>query len=430
MSRVIDDRPCGEDVVGRPRLEPGHWGNIRYKALSRTKVRAFAQYATLSGRVRQVEATGRSRKAAQIRLEKHLEELRRTEGGVDLDANATVADLVEAWRAVAAADTTRRRVQSMDKHEYAIRHTITDPDVGIGTLRVSAATTPRLRAWLLSVSDPAPSRGRDARTVLNMAFDLAVASGQLSRNPVTPIRLPRRTAPVVEALTVEEARQVRTILHDYADAGHYRMRRALADIVDLMLATGMRVGEATGLRWCDVDLDSEIPTVTVAGTTVHIRHQPVKRQGRPKSDDSFRTIALVEPVAAMMARRRDERRPTPTDAVFPSSVGTWWDSHNLRRLLRAAFDQADADRIHPHLLRRTMATLIDSAAGVEDASKVLGHSGVGITEQYYIAHAALAPDMRSVAEALFTEPGEPSEQNGRDGHGPGAGTGNRDQKHG
>jgi integrase len=419
-----------EGVVGRPRTEPGHWGNIRYKVLSRTKVRAFAQYATGSGRVRQVEATGRSKKAAQIRLENHLEELRRTEGGVDLDASATVADLVEAWRVVAAADTTRRRVQSMDKHEYAIRHTITDPNVGIGTLRVSAATTARLRAWLFSVSDPAPSRGRDARTVLNMAFDLAVASGQLSRNPVAPVHLPRRSAPVVEALSVAEARQVRVILHDYADAGHYRMRRALADIVDLMLATGMRVGEATGLRWCDVDLDSEIPTVTAAGTTVHIRHQPVRRQDRLKSDDGFRTIALVKPVVAMMERRRAARRPTTTDAVFPSSVGTWWDSHNLRRLLRDAFDWADADRIHPHLLRRTMATLIDSEVGVENASKILGHSGVGITEQYYIAHAAVAPDMRSVTEALFAEPEEASGQNGRDGRGLGAGPERRDQKHG
>ena len=40
----------------------------------------------------------------------------------------------------------------------------------------------------------------------------------------------------------------------------------MADITDLMLATGCRIGEILGLRWSDLDLDGDLPILTVSGT--------------------------------------------------------------------------------------------------------------------------------------------------------------------
>ena len=40
----------------------------------------------------------------------------------------------------------------------------------------------------------------------------------------------------------------------------------MADIIDLMLATGCRIGEILALRWSDLDLDGDLPTLTVSGT--------------------------------------------------------------------------------------------------------------------------------------------------------------------
>ena len=40
----------------------------------------------------------------------------------------------------------------------------------------------------------------------------------------------------------------------------------MADIIDLMLATGCRIGEILALRWIDLDLDGDLPILTVSGT--------------------------------------------------------------------------------------------------------------------------------------------------------------------
>ena len=40
----------------------------------------------------------------------------------------------------------------------------------------------------------------------------------------------------------------------------------MADVVDLILATGARIGEVLALRWTDADLDSKPPTLTFSGT--------------------------------------------------------------------------------------------------------------------------------------------------------------------
>ncbi len=40
----------------------------------------------------------------------------------------------------------------------------------------------------------------------------------------------------------------------------------MADIIDLMLVTGCRIGEILALRWSDLDLDGDLPILTVSGT--------------------------------------------------------------------------------------------------------------------------------------------------------------------
>src|SRR3546814_14590337 len=66
----------------------------------------------------------------------------------------------------------------------------------------------------------------------------------------------------------------------------------MADTIDLMLATGARIGEILALRWIDVHLDGDRPKVTISGT---IKTEPGKgtyRKPSPKSDSSLRTVII------------------------------------------------------------------------------------------------------------------------------------------
>lgn len=62
-----------------------------------------------------------------------------------------------------------------------------------------------------------------------------------------------------------------------------------------MLGTGLRVGEATGLRWCDVDLEEG--TISVNHTLVNYDHR--ENNGGKKAATSTATRPKQRPVSAL-----------------------------------------------------------------------------------------------------------------------------------
>lgn len=57
----------------------------------------------------------------------------------------------------------------------------------------------------------------------------------------------------------------------------------LADIVDLMLATGTRIGEILALSGEDLDRAPSVPTLTICGTLVFVKSQGFFRQPGPRA---------------------------------------------------------------------------------------------------------------------------------------------------
>lgn len=78
----------------------------------------------------------------------------------------------------------------------------------------------------------------------------------------------------------------------------------LLDVVDVLLATGARIGEVLAIRWQDIDLSSERPRLTITGTVVHItdwvcgarstRNRANGYQGRGGAARSHSGIAVTE----------------------------------------------------------------------------------------------------------------------------------------
>ncbi|MGH8827630.1 MAG: site-specific integrase, partial [Jiangellaceae bacterium] len=105
----------------------------------------------------------------------------------------------------------------------------------------------------------------------------------------------------------------------------------IADIIDLMLATGARIGEILALRWTDVALDADRPNLTINGTikTAGQGHLPKAQPEVGLERDDCRP--LPDFAVSMLQRRRATASENPNDAVFPTRNGTWQQVNNVER---------------------------------------------------------------------------------------------------
>lgn len=291
---------------------------------------------------------------------------------------------------------------------------------GIPDLRLHECSRAVLQRWL-SEQDEVRST-TSARIILQQMFDLAVKDGALNRNPMDFVSPTKRTGKEVHALTLPEARMLRHVLDPEYRAVPGADRKPdpdLSEIVDFMLGTGVRAGEAFAVRWRDLSLDTDYPCAVICGTVLERRgdlipkptRQPFTKQG------SDRVVLLPDPLVAIL-RARYERiskrrgRPSPEETVFATRNRTLREAPNVRRALREALAEYPELRgTTPHTLRRTVATLLARTMGRDVAAAQLGHKGSldaapTITDRHYIVQPKVGPDTRAVLSAFF-EPWDP-----------------------
>ncbi len=151
----------------------------------------------------------------------------------------------------------------------------------------------------------------------------------------------------------------------------------------------LRRGEALGLRWTDVDLDTSTLKVRTSLQRVDGRLQLVE----PKTARSRRTIAL--PQSAIIALRHHRVRQLQerllagqrwhdTGMVFTTTIGTPLDPRNVYRHFQRALAEAGLPQKRFHDLRHTCATLL-LAQGVHPRGvmDILGHSQIALTMDTY-----------------------------------------------
>jgi integrase len=185
-------------------------------------------------------------------------------------------------------------------------------------------------------------------------------------------------------------------------------RRLLPAFVEVLAATGGRPSEVLALRWSDVDLLADPPTVTISGTLVdhqRVAGKPLHRQETRKGDAPAHTVVLprfgVEAFTALLGETG------PTGPVFVSRGGGWMSLANLRRALRAALPD-ELRWVTPHSFRRTVATVVRDDLGPALAQQQLSHSKLSTTEAHYLQRHTHGPDVRNTLDrfAAGTLPGE------------------------
>jgi integrase len=268
----------------------------------------------------------------------------------------------------------------------------------LGALRVTEMPTSHADARLQQMGPR--TQAMRLRMILSGMYGLAVRYDVLTVNPIREARTVKTERKPPRAATQAEFERVRAAVRIYTNrkAPGPRPGRLLAAFVELLAATGARPNEVLALRWSDVDLLADPPTVTITGTPIdhgRIPGKPLHRQDARKGDAPPHTVLLprfgVEALTALVAESGMD------GPVFANRTGGWMSLCNMRRSLRAALP-ADLSWVTPHSLRRTVATVVRDARGPAQAQQQLSHAKLATTEAHYLQRQTRGPDVRAVLD--------------------------------
>jgi integrase len=272
----------------------------------------------------------------------------------------------------------------------------------LGRLRLTRLAPADVQGLLTRKLD----EGLSPRTVLYLRAILRRALGQAERWGLVA----RNVAALVDPPKVPECQQVPYTLEEARRLLNAARGDRLEALYTVAVSIGLRKGEASALRWDDVDLDS----ATLRVTRTYQRGTGGARFVEPKTPRSRRTVELpsvcVDALRSHKVRQATERlaagpRWQDHGLVFASKIGTPIEPRNLTRHYDALTRHAGLGRRRFHDLRHTAATLL-LAQGTEMrvVMDTLGHSAIGTTANLY-AHVvpALKRDAASRMDALLRE---------------------------
>jgi integrase len=237
-------------------------------------------------------------------------------------------------------------------------------------------------------------------TILHRAFKDAVRWGRLARNPADAAD-PPRAGQKSDGVHAWDAATLRTLLTRSRESGD-----RLQALWVLLATTGMRRGEAIGLRWKDVDLDkgrlSVVQTITQTRSKVTI--------GEPKTARGRRSIALDDATVGVLRDHRktmlEERLLVGPDfsdegLVFHHPDGACLRPDAVSAQFVRRVGQYDLPRLPLHGLRHTWATLaLEQGIHPRVVQERLGHSSIAITLGIY---SHVSPTLHDEAAAAVAE---------------------------
>jgi integrase len=244
-----------------------------------------------------------------------------------------------------------------------------------------------------------PASIRRVHASLHRALKDAVRWGKLTRNPADAADPPRVRASAAKQMATWTAEELRSFLDSVEGDPLYALWLTLA-------STGMRRGEALGLKRSDLDLEhgraSIRRTLIAIGYELHV--------STPKTAKGNRQIALdPRTVEALKAHRKAQAQDQlamgehyqDNGLVFARPDGTPIHPDRLSKMFNRHVAASGLRRIRLHDLRHTHAT-IALRAGIHPkvVSERLGHGSVGITLDTY-SHAI--PAMQHEAAEAVTD---------------------------
>ncbi|HET8595628.1 MAG TPA: tyrosine recombinase XerC [Intrasporangium sp.] len=292
-----------------------------------------------------------------------------TEAGEDEPAlPARCAEVLEAFERHLGAERGRS-AHTTRAYLGDVRHLLSYLG-GQGIEELQEIRLADLRSWLGAQADAGAARATLARraAAARTFFKWAEHTGRMPVDPSLRLVAPRRTRSLPAVLKQAEAGELLDLAAFRADDDDPIHRRDRA-ILELLYASGIRVGELVALDVDDVD---------DAQRTVRVMGKGGKERVVPFGLPAARAMEEWLRVRGRLAH------PRSGPALFLGRRGGRVDARQVRTLVHELLSHLpDAPDLGPHGLRHSAAThLLEGGADLRMVQELLGHASLATTQIY------------------------------------------------
>ncbi|MCW2510916.1 MAG: Phage integrase [Modestobacter sp.] len=278
--------------------------------------------------------------------------------------------------------STRSLYAGLWKHHLADRWA----DVAVGDV-----TSADVRAWhTAAAKSTGPTALAQSYRLLRSLLNVAVNDEVLASNPchLRNAGTPRATRPS-RSLTVTEVQALAAAVP-----------RRYSTLIEVLAFGGLRFGEATALRRCDVLDDGRL---RVERSVRYVNGRWLV--GEPKTAAGRRTVSLPARVADSLVHHLAEFVPEAHDAiVFGTSSGAFLSGANFGQTFRRAVTKCGLPSVRPHELRHTGATLAAATgATTKELMRRMGHSSPDAALVYQHAVDERDGDIARALDAMLSD---------------------------
>ena len=340
------------------------------------------------------------------RLEKQIQ--RNRDDGIREDMSyATVNQIFELWK------ETKRGLRDRTKTSYIYFYDLfVRPN--FGQKRIQSVKRTDVRSFynnLIEVRGLKVATLDNIHTVLHQVFQLAVDDDIIRKNPTSMMIKEIRRAfgndsVPKKALTIDEEDLF------FSEVMKRPRFRRWYPILYIMANTGMRIGEISGLRWCDVDLDKD--TISINHTLVYYNHRDENGCSytihKPKTAAGNRTIPITPSVKEAFLMQKEyldlaklksvDHIDGYDDFIFVNRFGHVMNQSTVNTAIQRMTRDINLDILDQapegseplvvpyfscHILRHTYATrLCEFGVGVRTVQELLGQVDLNTTMRIYI----------------------------------------------